>query len=165
MSTPPPLQEWAEREDSGTQPCFLLTNPLPNPGGAAGACTRLVPGPASTPVGLRLKGREGGGTCLSAPPSLREGQESSPLPATILQRLQKQPQNGGSPGWTWDSPGIGALYLACFSYNHSRWQQQRTDMASLPTPSPLPVTTKGADKMARCHCQSLYNLGWRGGGY
>lgn len=51
------------------------------PGGTAGACTTLVPGPASPLVGLKLQ-REGG-SCLTSP-SLGEGQESCPFQATIL---------------------------------------------------------------------------------
>ena len=89
-------------------------------------------------VGLRLKGRERGSTCLSSPHALGEGQESCPLQATILQGLQKQPPS---------DLGLSrhqGLYLACFSCNHSRWQQQRTAPASPHTPTPRPVTTKWA---------------------
>lgn len=71
----PHLQEWG---NPILPPAY---QPPARPGGTAGACTTVFPGPASPLVGLQLQKR--GSPCLSVftlPPC----QESCPLQATIL---------------------------------------------------------------------------------
>lgn len=89
MSTPPPLQEWEEREDPTLPPAY---QPLAQPWGRSWSLHLLVPVPAS-PCEPETGGEGGRWHLPQLPPSLGEGQESRPLQATILQRLQKQPQN------------------------------------------------------------------------
>ena len=122
----------------GPNPASCLPAPCPTLG------AQLEPAPPwflAQPcprLGLRLKGRERGGTCLSSPHSLGKGQESCPLQATMLQGLQKQPQN--DLGLSWHQGPVLGLFLL-----QSLQVATAEDRPGLPPhPPPRPVTTKRA---------------------
>ena len=133
MSTPPPPQE------SSAASCL----PAPCP---AGPGAQLEPAPPSSwpslsPGGPQAEG-EGGSSLLSS--RLPGGRPRIPSPAGYhFVTATETATESGSPGWASGWPGTSALHSACFSYNHSRWRQQRAGTASPAPPSQRPQRGPG----------------------
>ena len=108
------------------------------------------PVPAASPRGPETEG-EGGRRHLPQRPHPPRGKAKNPVPCRLpfCNSYRNSRKMGAALAGLGDSPGIGALYLGRFSYNHSRWQEQRTDTASLPTPSPQPPAPASDPKGGR----------------
>lgn len=103
--------------EARTQSCLLLTSPPAWPGGTAGACTTLFPGPASPLVGL--SGREGRQQLPHLLPPW--GKAKNPVPSRPpFCNCYRNRHKMGQP-WLCLVP-VPCTYT-CFSCNYLRQQQ------------------------------------------